>query len=241
MRRFKNIFIFFLLIIPAAFALAFPAFANSAEPPNLTVVVSFPPEDLVMSVRYDGGTEQKSPSFEKRGWESYYRFFNLGEKRENAVLVVSCGGESFECPLDSVALNRYSNLITLDIESKSFTVGVSAMRTALLVLLRVILTLLIEGAVFFAFGYRKRNSYIAFVVINLMTQGFLNLQFSGISSGGYWFIVFVILEILIFITESIAFTLIIKEHKKLRTLLCVLIANTASLFAGGAFIANLPV
>lgn len=241
MNRFRNILIIVTLIIPAVFILTFPAFANSAEPPNLTVVVSFPPDGLELSVRYGDGSEYTAAKLERKGWESYYRFFSLDAKQENTVLIVSYGTEKFELSLNSINLSRYSNIITLDIESKSFRVGVSGVRTALLVLLRVTLTLLIEGAVFFMFGYRKRYSYIVFVIINLITQGLLNLQFSGISSSsGYWFIAFVILEILIFIAESVAFTLIIKEHKNLRTFLCVFIANTASLFAGGAFIAFLP-
>ena len=38
------------------------------------------------------------------------------------------------------------------------------------------MTLLIEGALFFAFGFRKKLSWVLFIIINLITQGLLNWQ-----------------------------------------------------------------
>jgi len=69
------------------------AFANSAEPPGLTVLVSNPPEDLKLSLRLPGGNEaeaMRSLYREQRGWDAYYRFYygvEMPRSLEGAVLI----------------------------------------------------------------------------------------------------------------------------------------------------------
>jgi len=184
---------------------------------------------------------------EQKAWEAYYRFFYfqsyLTTKSFNgAVLVVQYGDVSFECALPEEVTNLYHNLVTLDITNQSITVGQPPFRQPLLISLRVVLTLLIEGLVFFAFGYRKRASWIAFFAVNLLTQGALNTMLSGSeATGPYWVLAFIILEFIIFIVEMIAFALILREHRKGRAVLFALAANLASLIVGGLLISYLPV
>lgn len=234
-----------LLIISAA---APAAYANSAEPPSLTVIVALPPDDLTLSLRLADGsiTDAIQLQKEQKAWEAYYRFFNsmLPSQRsslEGATLIVHSSEKSFECLLSSSVSNQYNNLITLDIANETVIEGEAPARTLLLVAMRVALTLLVEGLVFFVFGYRKRASWITFLVVNLVTQGVLNYILSGVNLGYIWIIGLVLFEIIIFAVEALAFTLILKEHKKGRAVWYALAANFASLILGGLLISYLPV
>ncbi len=222
--------------------------SNAAEPPTFTIMVSNPPDDLSLSLRLpnDRETEAIVLQSERRAWETYYRFFNsLSPSRHDslngAVLVVQSSERSFECPLPAATFRSYNNLLTLDLETGNLTVGQSPFRVPALVALRVLLTLLIEGAVFFLFGYRKRRSWLAFLAVNLVTQGALNALFTGPDIGSYWMIGFVVGEIVVLAVETATLVGIISEHTRRRTVFFVLSANAASLLLGGQLIARLPI
>ena len=222
--------------------------ANSAEPPCVTVIVSFPVEDLSLSIRFTDGTESNAVLIKKesKAWETYYRFFSnmVGFSRhslENAMLVVESSEKSFECQLPETSFKQYNNLLSLDFENETITVGYKPMRNILLVSMRVLLTLLIEGFIFLAFRYRKKSSWITFLLVNLITQGALNISIYGIHLSGYWIFGYVFYEIIIFIVEAIAFSCVLKEHNKGRAISYALIANFASLILGSLLIGYLPV
>jgi hypothetical protein len=108
--------------------------------------------------------------------------------------------------------------------------------------LRIALTLLIEGIVFWLFGFRNKRSWIVFLAINLITQGALNIWLNGfLPLGSYLVVSLVFGEILVFIAEIIVFLALVKEHRHRRTLLYVSTANFLSLFAGGYIITVLPI
>ena len=224
------------------------AHANSAEPPCLTVIVSNPVEDLSLSICFNDGTESNALLLkrESKAWETYYRFFSnmVGFSRyslESAMLVVESSEKSFECKLPETSFKQYNNLLTLDFENEAITVGYKPLRNVLLVSMRVLLTLLIEGVIFLAFRYKKKSSWVSFLLINLITQGALNILIYGIHLNGYWIFGYVFYEIIIFIVEAIAFSCILKEHNKGRAISYALIANFASLILGSLLIGYLPV
>jgi len=227
-------------------------FANSAEPPGLTVIVPFPPGDLALSIRFADGSMADAVQLQKeqKAWEAYYRFFYWMEAPgpaderpvfEGATLIVRSSAYNFDCELPAETFHYYNNLITLNLADKSVTEGQSAFRQISLVSMRVILTLLIEGLVFFAFGYRKKASWAVFLIVNLLTQGALNIALSGPGPGSYWIFEFAFYEALIFIAEMIAFAMLLKEHRKARAAACAFTANLASLLLGGILISYLPV
>lgn len=248
MGRLKKLTVYFISILLITLTFTTTAFANSAEPPNLTVIVSFPSNDLTLSIRFANGniTDAVQLQKEQKAWEAYYRFFygmvaSTRPSLDGATLIVHSSQKSFECPLPSSAFSQYNNLITLNIENENIIEGQSLARSMLLVSMRVVLTLLIEGLIFFAFGYRRKISWIVFVVINLLTQGALNIALSGPNLGSYWIFGFALYEIIIFIVEAVAFALILKEYKKGRAIIYALTANLASLILGGVLISYLPV
>jgi hypothetical protein len=224
-----------LLLIPA------PIWANAAEPPSLVILVSDPPEDL--SVVLISSENMPEAAVRKVAWEGYYAFYSRDLEAEGPyVFQVSVGQEQFTwSPEDR--LQGYNNVYTLDVEARSFTAGVYPFRAAILVSMRVLLTLMIEGLVFLLFRFKERRSWRIFLAVNLATQGILNLWLNqgGSLMPSYLLIGLVIGEIVVFAVEMIALPLLIKEHKKSRTLLFAVAANLASLIAGGYILTVLPV
>lgn len=222
--------------------------ANSAEPPSFTVIVSNPPEDLSLSLRFadEGQTEAIVLNKEQKAWETYYRFFYhmspIGKDNlDGAVLIVQSSEKNFQCSLPAATFNTYNNLLTLDIETENLAIGQQPLRVPLLVTMRIILTLVIEGVVFFLFGYRKKASWLAFFTINIVTQGTLNAMLTGPGLVSYWWFGFIFGEIVVLIAELIAFICFVKELGKRTAAVYTVAANAASLILGGLLITYLPV
>lgn len=224
-----------LSLLPAAVS------ANSAEPPSLVILVNNPPEDLTVTLVSDGS--QKAATVKKVAWETYYIFYKRDlQAGDMYTFRFVTQGESFEASITSLP-KRYNNVYTLDLSDRELTPGVYPLRSFLLVSLRVLLTLLIEGAVFWLFMYREKRSWLIFLTINLVTQGILNICLNSGESllPAYLILALILGEFFVFIFELAAFPFLIKEHKKGRTILYVLLANLLSLVAGGFAITLLPV
>ncbi len=233
--------------------LALPAWGNSAEPPCFTVLVIAPPEGLTITL-ISPDNEIQAPlelTRDDRAWESYYRFYywqddsEQGAGAEGASLSVSYGTTSFTLALPDMTDQYYNNLLTLDVESQTLADDVPAWRTPLLVALRVLSTLVIEGVVFFLFDFREGRSWLVFLGVNLATQLLLNGamtgSFSTLTTSGYWWFLYVFGEVLVFAAETIVFGALLKEKGRGRAVGCALTANAASLVLGGLLLTYLPV
>lgn len=216
-------------------------FANSAEPPSLVILINNPPEDL--SIVMISNEKQPEAKVRRVAWEGYYVFYSSDmQANGDYTFKVTSNRECFECTF-SEPLRGYNEVLTLDISSQELTYGKYPFRSALLVSIRLLLTLLIEGIIFWLFGFRKRRSWLVFLVINLLTQGVLNIW---LNSGGSLMPSYLILglifgELFVFLTEMVGFPILINEHKKGIILVYIFIANLISLIAGGYFISVLPV
>ncbi len=228
-----------LLFLPSLLVLASTSicFANAPPPPTIAIIVSHASKDLELSI----GSE-KSQRTDKI-FESYYTFY-LGFSGLNYnTLTVTQGGNTFEISLPQ--LRQYNNIFTLDLGKRTLTPGASWWRPYQFAGLTLILTLLIEGVIFFLFGYRKRNSWIVFLVTNVVTQGFLyaslNKEFYPLVNSYNFPVILSLIgeEFLVFIFETAAFLIFIREHRWFRTLGYVILANLASLVAGGFIISAL--
>lgn len=244
-------FLFSLLLFLTL--LPIPAAANSAEPPCFTILVLDPPQELDLSVQLsDGGCERILLQGHRKGWEGYYRFYySYGFPREwegpspDLTLLVSREEGSFQLPLSRDLLaQRYNNILTLDLDQQTLTSGEPAWRGPLLVGLRVTLTLLIEGAVLYLMGYRQRKSWLIFLLVNLITQGGLNLMLNRadlLSSGAYWVLGYGLMELIIFLAEAVAYALLLREKGTGRAVAAAFTANAASLVLGGFLLSQLPI
>ena len=235
----------FVLAVMLVLILPVSVSANSAEPPGLIIIVEGAPEDISLTLE-----TAEEPEYEIRihrsdkSWETYFRLFYSpdSELLKDAVIRVESSEKSFTCPLSQVSGLRYNQLLTLNFQNETLTRGQRWWRQPLLTAVRVTLTLLVEGLIFFAFGFRSKRSWIVFFAVNLLTQGWLNFLINGSAfSNGYWVLGLYLAEFVIFIAESIAFPVLTKERKKWLCVLYALAANALSLIAGLLFINYLPI
>lgn len=232
-----------LLIILFAACCFFPTvtYANSAEPPALIVIMKNAPEDISVSIISAETVKEGQKS--KVAWEIAYAFYNrdIGSNKEITIRV-SGNGISYDQVVGKQYLTGYNSIVTLDFSAQTITAGKLLSRSILLVTLRVFSTLVIEGVIFFLFGFRNKNSWLAFLIMNLLTQGILNVVLNGASPfASYLILNLIFMEFLVFITEIIGVLVFIKEHGKFRRVSYVLAANLASLVLGGYLITVLPI
>jgi hypothetical protein len=237
LKKLLPVFLVLLLFVPCLNTSV--CLANSAEPPSILIIVTNPPEDLEISL---GTDDNKAFRVDKKLFESYYVFYSFQMATAGYDVKVTTGNTIFYVALDT-SLQKYNNVFTLDLKNQTLTQGETPLRSFSLVSMRVILTLILEAAVFFLFGYRWKKSWIIFLVINLLTQGALNIWLStySIPVNSYIILLLFFGEILVLTAEMIGFLLFIKEHRRLRTAFYVLVANLVSLVAGGYLIMMLPV
>lgn len=240
MYKTNKMILIIILSVLMSIIITTTCYGNSAEPPSILIIVPNAPDDLEISIK-SGDTYIYANKINKV-IETYYTFYSRDLRDSyDYNLKVSSSDSSFEVPLNK-PLKSYNNIFTLDIKNKILKRGKALSRSISLVLLRVSLTLIIEGLIFWLFGYRHKKSWKAFFAINLITQGLLNIWLNGSSPLQSYIILSLIFgEILILIAEVISFSIFVKEHRKLRTISYVIIANMLSLVAGGYIITLLPI
>ena len=165
----------------------------------------------------------------------------LLQKAKISIKIYAKSGEyDISVPIGDVE-QTYRNVYTLDLDNGTLIEGKDPVRSAIYTAMRIILTLLIEGLVFLIFGFREKRSWIIFLVINLITQGGLNLWINTVAFNDYSLLLgLVFFEIIILILELIGFLALLREHTKWRVVLYVILANILSLIAGGYIISILP-
>ena len=235
----------FILMFLFILSLPVPVSANSAEPPGMTIIVEDAPEEFSLTLELPTEPEYEVYIQEaQKSWEVYFRLYYPPKRGmlDGAMIRVVSNEKSFSCPLPEGMHHGYNQLLTLNYESETLILGQRWWRQPVLTAVRITLTLLVEGLIFFAFGFRSKRSWIVFLAVNLLTQGWLNYIInSSAFSTGYWLIGLYLAEFVIFITEAIAFPLATKEKKKWLCLLYSLTANTASLVVGLLLISHLPI
>lgn len=245
--------------------LPLPASANAAEPPRLSVIVLNPPEDLRLSLVFTSQDQEESVQAEgtRLAWEGYYlfrpasfpSFWDWEDSPQDMTILLKAetAEESFSIPVDNQTLTTgtgsyYNNLCVLDLSAQTLTPGAPWWRQPVLILLRVGLTLLLEGLVFLLFGYRQRRSWLVFLVVNLVTQGAVNTMllwgvgpFGNLHASGLVFLlVYVPMELAVMAVEIVAFRRLLREKRKLDATVYAIVANLFSWLLGGAMLTYLP-
>ena len=231
--------LFLILVLPVS------ASANAAEPPGMIIIVEGAPEDIAVTLELanvpeDGVRIRQT----QKNWEVYFRIYYHPEPGmlDDAVIRVESSEKTFTCPIPAGVQNRYNTLLTLNYQAQTLTIGQRWWRQPVLTAVRITLTLLVEGLIFFFFGFRHRRSWIVFLTVNLLTQGWLNYIInSSAFSNGYWLIGLYLAEFVIFVAEAIVFLLAVKEKKKWQRPLYAVLANAASLTVGMLLISHLPI
>lgn len=236
----KQVVFVILLCTVIISMLPITVFANSAEPPSLVILVNNPPEDL--SIVMISNENQPEARVRKVAWEGYYAFYSRNmHNNDQYTFRVATRGETFKCSI-SEPIKKYNNVFTLDLSNQTLKPGKYPFRSVILVSIRLLLTLFIEGGIFLLFQFRQRRSWLVFLCMNLFTQGALNIWLISGSSVMPSYLIFSLIfgEIFVFAIEMIGLPILIDEHKK-RVLLFAFVANLVSLYVGGYLISVLPV
>ncbi len=238
----KTLYIF--LTVMLLFSMTVPVFANSAEPPAIIIISTDLPREAVLTleVPVSGEVDFRRCYRVDKLWESQYKLwlpFDL-DSLDNAQLRITVGEESFTCQLP-VTAHTHRSVFTLNYREKSLTEGQLGWRQPLLTAIRILLTLLTEGLVFLLFGFKKKRSWGVFIVLNLLTQGWLNIVINSYAfNSGYWVFNFLLIELAIFLIETVTVPLAVREGKLWKRILCPLTANAFSLGLGILLIGHMP-
>jgi hypothetical protein len=232
----KRFFFLILLVIAISCVNTHVTYANPLPPPSIMIIVPNAPNDLEISME-----SRKARRIDKP-FESYFTLYRSDLKSTDNKLKVTTGGRTFEITAET-PLKSYYNVFTLDLERQTLKPGKSLLRSISLISLMIVLTLIIEAIVFFLFGFRRKRSWLVFLIVNLITQVVLNIFLSRSSTpiNGYLIGALISGEFLVFIIEMAAFLTLVKEHGRLRTALYVITANLLSLIVGGYLITVLPI
>lgn len=215
-------------------------YANSAEPPSILIIVPNAPDDLKINIKSEDYLS-KSRIIDKT-IEKQFLFYSAELRQmDEYILIINSSEYNFELSIEK-PINKYNNIFTLSLKDEKLVEGKAITRSIKLVSLRILLTLLIEGLIFYLFKFREKRSWLAFICINLVTQGGLNIWINGFSpAASYMILALLFVEIIIILIEFIAFLSIVKERSKLVKIFHVFIANIFSLALGGYIISALPI
>ena len=229
-------FLSMILLVAIVLLLSAEVFANAAEPPRIIMNVIGAPADMTIEVL---GRSHRV-IWQQRLWETQYRWY-FSDSPQGAIFTVSSSEKTFTVTVPK-EVHGYNKLMTLDYQKETLVLGEPGWRQLLLVTLRVLLTLLIEGGVFWLFGYRKRGSWMAFILVNLVTQCALNIAIvNDIRFSGYWMLGYILGEAAVFTAEAIILPRLAKEKSVGQGVICALAANMASLVLGGMLLSYLPI
>jgi len=103
------------------------------------------------------------------------------------------------------------------------------------IVLRIVLTLIIELFILYLFLYREKSSFIKALIVNLITHTALTITlFVAFYTSGAWTNVFLIipLEILVIIVEVISYRYLLKEQSTTKSSIYAVVANVATIAIG---------
>ncbi len=233
----------FALLAVLMLMLPVTASANMAEGPRLVLIVLGGPKDLQITL---AGEEGSAPlEGVPVGFETHFvlEYLHRQVGPETALEVRGTGVE-WDIPMEKINQAGYNSLVTLDVKNHLVISGQPPWRQPLLIGIRVVFTLLVEGAVFYLFGYREKFSWLLFAVTNVVTQTGLNILIAKAEYGllyGFGLLVYFVAEPLIFLAEALVFAILLWEKSSKRNAACALTANAASLLLGLLLFAFLPI
>ena len=204
MKRFLTFGAVFLLL---AVLMPVRVYANSAEPPAMVILSVNAPSDTQLVFNYGDGSDrtvEKSLRLWEKCYFLYYWDFVDNNNNDEVVyctkVTVKSSEKSFELDLpDVISGGSFSCVWTLDFNAETLTENISPLRAPLYMLLRVMFTLIIECGFYYLIGYRKKDSYITFIAVNIITQMFVNFVINGGSLdifGSYKSLIYIGMELL---------------------------------------------
>ena len=98
-------------------------------------------------------------------------------------------------------------------------------------------TLIVEGILFWLFGFREKHSWLVFAAVNVFTQICLHLAVGPTMTISGWhflnyFLLMLIPELIIWAAEAAAYAALLREHGRSRRIGYALLANAVSFAVG---------
>ena len=248
--RSAYLLIAFLALVIAAFLPNGSASADQLRTPGLSIFVINAPKDLKLFIQFRNSTLPEPLEMQRtsRYWETYYNYYyqrlpgRFDEDFIGAKLIVRSPQYSYELPIArDPEMRPDKRLMTLDLKQGTLVYGEPVWRAPLSVAGRVMLTLVLEGAVFYLFGMRDKWSWIGFVILNLITHGLLSgfLVHPFEAKGDFFMLIFY--SVAIILVEAGIYYFTFKEveldHK---ALLLALVANTVAIYLGSWIMPHFP-
>lgn len=136
---------------------------------------------------------------------------------------------------DEIKRSTFNTIVYYDFKTNLAAQKPAAISYLLQFLFTCTCTLLIEGIVLLLFRFNIKQNWKPFLIINLITQIFLNLILSTVMLGNglmLALILYIPLEMIITAVEIICFAKYLKQHSNTRRIMFALTANVVSFFAG---------
>lgn len=150
------------------------------------------------------------------------------------IILVTKSGESWV----SGVLHRATlqSSATVNWAARTANAPSPAMAYALQFLCTLLPTLLIEGLLLFAFGYRSKRSWLVFLLVNLVTQGgfavYLAVTVLNHGVSGWSLIFYIPIEVIITLIELLLYRRLLTEKNKARAAVYAIAANLCSAVFG---------
>lgn len=150
------------------------------------------------------------------------------------ILIVTKSGESWVS--DTLHRATLQSSVTVDWAAKTAAAPSAATAYALQFLCMLLPTLLIEGVLLFAFGYRSKKSWKNFLLVNLVTQGgfavYLAVTVLNHGVSGWSLIFYIPIELVITAAEVLLDRRLLMEKSRGRAALYAVVANLCSATVG---------
>ena len=163
-----------------------------------------------------------------------HTFGYVGVPDDYRILIVTKSGESWVS--DVLHRATLQSSVTVDWAAKTAAAPSAGMAYALQFLCTLLPTLLIEGVLLFAFGYRSRRSRRVFLLVNLVTQGGFAVYLAVIvlnhGVSGWSLLFYIPIEIIITVVELLCYRRLLTEKGKGRATGYAIVANVCSATVG---------
>lgn len=168
------------------------------------------------------------------GPTNYHSFRYYGVPETYRILIVTASGETF---LSDVLTRRtLQSSVTVDWVAKTAKPPLQSEGYLLQFAATFVPTILIELVVLLLFGFKLKENWKPFLLVNLVTQGLLHGYFAlfAVNNGvGPWyFMLFIPAELVIALLEAFIYRAALKGRSKRRAFLCGLCANVCSAALG---------
>ena len=167
-----------------------------------------------------------------------HTFGYVGVPDTYRILIVTKSCESWVS--DVLHRATLQSSATVDWAARTASAPSAGVAYALQFLCTLLPTLLIEGALLFAFGYRSRRSLLVFLLVNLVTQGGFALYLAvtvlnhGVS--GWSLLFYFPAEVVITVVESLLYRRLLTERSWERAVGYAIVANVCSATVGALLI-----